>query len=76
MKDYPRLLCLRMYSDLKRKELFTLLYSNRVCTIGLENGETSCRNREYGCHIIGDHERRWPLTWTLIQGQCYGSVQG
>ena len=60
----------------ERKEFFTLLYSNRVCTIGLENGETSRRIRKYGCHFVGDHERRWPLTWTLSRASVMVPSRG
>jgi hypothetical protein len=40
MKDNPHLLCLRVYSDLERKEYFSLLYSNVAFVMGWENGET------------------------------------
>ena len=52
MKNYPRLLCLHVSSDLKRKEFICLLHSNSACTMRLENGETPSRIREYSCRIV------------------------
>src|SRR2546426_10119669 len=51
MKNYPCLLYLHVYSDLKRKEFFSLLHSNSDYTMRLENGETPNRIREYSCRI-------------------------
>jgi hypothetical protein len=78
MKNYPRLLCLHVYSDLKRKEFICLLHSNSACTMRLENSETPSRNREYSCHIvvITNEDGSLPGIVPVSSVQCYGSVQG